>query len=140
MKTPLTRILLAALAVLMLLTAAACRKNPNLDPGYILNPSHTETPENEITAFLAGNEGSVEALAKSMIKSDGFLAYNYSYRMVDYDKGTMEFYVQKQEKTDGVWSACEDKDGKSGEQNAGEGGFHGWFSFFCMRVFFSSVP
>ena len=110
MKTTLTRILIAILAVLMLLTAAACRKNPDKDPGYILNQSNTETPENEITAFLAGNEGSVEALAKSMIKSDGFLAYNYSYRMVDYDKGTMEFYVQKQEKTDGVWSACEDKD------------------------------
>ena len=33
MKTTLTRILLAALAALMLLTAASCRKNPDKDPG-----------------------------------------------------------------------------------------------------------
>ena len=109
MKTTLTRILLVALAALMLLTAAACRKNPEKDPGYILNPSNTETPENEITAFLSGNEASVEALAKHMMKNSGYLAYNYSNRMVDYDKGTMEFYVQKQEKSGGVWAECADE-------------------------------
>ena len=109
MKTTLTRILIAALAVLMLLTAAACRKNPDKDPGYILNSSNTETPENEITAFLSGNEASVEALAKHMMKSPTYLAYNYSNRMVDYDKGTMEFFVQKQEKSGGTWAECKDE-------------------------------
>ena len=109
MRTTLTRILIAALAVLMLLTAAACRKNPDKDPGYILNPSNTETPENEITAFLSGNEASVEALAKHMMKSPTYLAYNYSNRMVDYDKGTMEFFVQKQEKSGGAWAECKDE-------------------------------
>ena len=81
MKTTLTRILLVALAALMLLTAASCRKNPDKDPGYILNPS-ADKPENEITKFLEGNEGSLEALAKHMMKNPGYLAYNYSNRMV----------------------------------------------------------
>ena len=108
MKTTLTRILLAALAALMLLTAAACRKNPDDDPGYILNPS-ADAPANEITKFYEGNEGSLEALAKHMMKNPGYLAYNYSNRMVDYDKGTMEFYVQKQDKVGGVWAECQDE-------------------------------
>ena len=110
MKTTLTRILLVALAVLMLTVAAACRKNPDKDPGYILNQSNTETPENEITKFYNGNAASVEALVKSLIKGGSFRTYNYSNRMVDYDKGTMEFYVQKQEKSEGVWTACEEED------------------------------
>ena len=109
MKTTITRILIAALAALMLLTAAACRKNPDKDPGYILNQSNTETPENEITKFYNGNAASVEALAKHMMKSPTFLSYNYSNRMVDYDKGTMEFYVQKQEKSGGAWAECKDE-------------------------------
>lgn len=110
MKTTLTRILLVTLAALMLLTAAACRnKNPDKDPGYILNSSNTETPENEITAFYEGNAASVEALAKHMMKNSGYLTYNYSNRMIDYDKGTMEFYVQKQEKSGGVWVECKDE-------------------------------
>ena len=108
MKTTLTRILLAALAALMLLTAAACRKNPDDDPGYILNPS-ADAPANEITKFYEGNEGSLEALAKHMMKNPGYLAYNYSNRMVDYDKGTMEFYVQKQDKLGGAWAECQDE-------------------------------
>ena len=109
MKTTITRILIAALATLMLLTAAACRKNPDKDPGYILNQSNTETPENEITKFYNGNAASVEALAKHMMKSPTFLSYNYSNRMVDYDKGTMEFYAQKQEKSGGAWAECKDE-------------------------------
>ena len=108
MKTTLTRILLVALAALMLLTAASCRKNPDKDPGYILNPS-ADKPENEITRFLEGNEGALEALAKHMMKNPTYLAYNYSNRMVDYDKGTMEFYVQKQDKTGGAWAECKDE-------------------------------
>ena len=108
MKTTLTRILLCALAALLLLTAASCRKNPDDDPGYILNPS-ADKPENEITRFYEGNTASVEALAKHMIKSHGYLAYNYANRMVDYDKGTMEFYVQKQAKVGGAWVECSDE-------------------------------
>ena len=108
MKTTLTRILLVALAALMLLTAASCRKNPDKDPGYILNPS-ADKPENEITKFLEGNEGALEALAKHMMKNPTYLAYNYSNRMVDYDKGTMEFYVQKQDKVGGAWAECQDE-------------------------------
>ena len=108
MKTTLTRILIAALAVLMLLTAAACRKNPDKDPGYIINPS-ADVPENEITKFYNGNEASVEALAKHMMKNPTYLAYNYGNRMLDYDKGTMEFYVQKQEKSGGAWTECQDE-------------------------------
>ena len=108
MKTTLTRILIATLAVLMLLTAAACRKNPDEDPGYILNPS-ADKPENEITKFLEGNEGALEALAKHMMKNPTYLAYNYSNRMVDYDKGTMEFFVQKQEKSGGAFAECRDE-------------------------------
>lgn len=108
MKTTLTRILLVALAALMLLTAVACRKNPNDDPGYILNPS-ADAPANEITKFYEGNEGSLEALVKHMMKNPGYLAYNYSNRMVDYDKGTMEFYVQKQDKVGGAWAECKDE-------------------------------
>ena len=108
MKTTLTRILLAALAALMLLTAVACRKNPDKDPGYILNPS-ADAPANEITKFYEGNEGSLEALAKHMMRNSGYLAYNYSNRMVDYDKGTMEFYVQKQDKVGGAWAECQDE-------------------------------
>ena len=109
MKTTLTRILIAALAILMLLTAAACRKNPDEDPGYIINQSNTETPENEITKFYNGNAASVEALVKHMMKSPTFLSYNYSNRMVDYDKGTMEFFVQKQEKSGGAFAECRDE-------------------------------
>ena len=109
MKTTITRILLVALAVLSLLTAVSCRKNPDEDPGYILNPSNTETPENEITAFYNGNKTAVEALAKHMMKNSGYLAYNYSNRMVDYDKGTMEFYIQKQEKSGSAWTECSDE-------------------------------
>ena len=108
MKTTLTRILIAALATLMLLTAAACRKNPDKDPGYIINPS-ADVPENEITKFYNGNEASVEALAKHMMKNPTYLAYNYGNRMLDYDKGTMEFYVQKQEKSGGAWTECQDE-------------------------------
>ena len=108
MKTTLTRILLVALAALMLLTAASCRKNPDKDPGYILNPS-ADKPENEITKFLEGNEGALEALAKHMMKNPTYLSYNYSNRMVDYDKGTMEFYVQKQEKSGGAFAECKDE-------------------------------
>jgi hypothetical protein len=106
--TTLTRILLVALAALMLLTAASCRKNPDKDPGYILNPS-ADKPENEITRFLEGNEGALEALAKHMMKNPTYLVYNYSNRMVDYDKGTMEFYVQKQDKVGGAWAECQDE-------------------------------
>lgn len=109
MKTTLIRILLVTLAVLMLTVSVACRKNPDKDPGYILNPSNTETPENEITAFLTGNEAAVEKLAKHMIRNSAYLAYNYSNRMVDYDKGTMEFYVQRQDKSGGAWVECEDE-------------------------------
>jgi hypothetical protein len=108
MKTTITRILIAALAVLMLVTAASCRKNPADDPGYILNPS-ADKPENEITKFLEGNEGALEALAKHMMKNPTYLAYNYGNRMTDYDKGTMEFYVQKQEKVGGAWAECKDE-------------------------------
>ena len=108
MKTTLARILLAALAALMLLTAASCRKNPDKDPGYILNPS-ADKPENEITKFLEGNEGSLEALAKHMMKNPTYLAYNYGNRMTDYDKGTMEFDVQKQDKSGGAWVECQDE-------------------------------
>lgn len=109
MKTTLTRICLMTLAVLMLLTAVSCRKSPENDPGYILNPSNTETPQNEITKFHEGNEASVEALAKHMMKSRAYLAYNYANRMTDYDKGTMEFFVQKQEKSGGAWAQCTDE-------------------------------
>ena len=110
MKVTLNRILLLTLAALMLLTAVSCsKKNPDDDPGYILNPSNTENPENEITAFYEGNAASVEALAKHMMKSGGYLAYNYSNRMTDYDEGTMEFYVQKQVKVGGVWTECADE-------------------------------
>ena len=109
MKTTITRILIAALAVLLLLTAASCRKDPADNPGYIINPSNTETPENEITNFYNGNKASVEALAKHMLKNPTYLAYNYSNRMVDYDKGTMEFYVQKQEKSGGAFAECKDE-------------------------------
>ena len=108
MKTTLIRVLLVSLAALMLLTAVACRKNPNDDPGYILNPS-ADVPANEITKFYEGNEGSLEALVKHMMKNPGYLAYNYSNRMVDYDKGTMEFYVQKQDKVGGAWAECKDE-------------------------------
>ena len=108
MKTTLTRVLLIALAALMLLTAAACRKNPDKDPGYILNPS-ADTPADEIAKFYEGNAASVEALAKHMMKNPTYLAYNYSNRMVDYNKGTMEFYVQKQEKTGDAWAECKDE-------------------------------
>ena len=109
MKTTLTRILLVALAALMLTVAVACRRNPDKDPGYILNPSNTDTPENEITNFYNGNAASVEALAKHMMKNSGYLAYNYSNRMVDYEKGTMEFYVQKQMQSGGAWAECQDE-------------------------------
>ena len=44
-----------------------------------------------------------------MMKNPAYLAYNYSNRMVDYDKGTMEFYVQKQDKTGGAWAECKDE-------------------------------
>ncbi len=111
MKTTITRILLLSLAVLMLLTAAACRKSPadgSQDPGYILNPS-TDKPTDEITAFYRGNTAAVEALAKHMMKNSGYLAYNYSNRMTDYALGTMEFYVQKQDKVGGAWSECKDE-------------------------------
>lgn len=108
MKTTITRILIAALAVIMLLTASACRKDPADDPGYILNPS-ADTPENEITKFYEGNKASVEALAKHMMKNPAYLAYNYSNRMTDYDKGTLEFYVQKQDKSGGAWVECKDE-------------------------------
>ena len=114
MKTTLTRILLAALAALMLLTAVACRRNPDgnsetTDGGYILNSSNTQTPENEITKFYNGNKSAVEALSKHMMKNPTYLAYNYFNRMTDYDKGTMEFYVQKQEKSGGAWTECQDE-------------------------------
>lgn len=108
MKTTLIRILLATLAALMLLTAAACRKDSADDPGYILNPS-ADAPESEIAAFYKGNAASLQALVKGMMKSRGFLAYNYSSRMIDYNKGTMEFYLQKQEKYGGVWVECQDE-------------------------------
>ena len=108
MKTTLIRILLIALAALMLLTAASCRKNPDDDPGYILNPS-ADAPANEITKFLDGNAASLEALAKHMMKNPGYLSYNYSNRMVDYNKGTMEFFVQKQDKIGGAWIECKDE-------------------------------
>ena len=108
MKTTLIRILLAALAALMLLSAVACRKDPDKDPGYILNPS-ADAPENEISKFYEGNAASVEALAKHMMASPAYLAYNFSNRMTDYTLGTMEFYVQKQVKVGGSWSECEDE-------------------------------
>ncbi len=109
MKTNLKRALLLTLAALMLLTAAACRKDPDQDPGYIIDASNTDKPENEISAFYKGNTASVEALAKHMMKSHGFLAYNFSNRMTDYDKGTMEFYVQKQATVGGAWVECSDE-------------------------------
>ena len=114
MKTTITRILLAALAALMLLTAVACRKSPDADnettdTGYILNSSNTEAPENEITKFYNGNKAAVEALAKHMMKNPTYLAYNYSYRMIDYDKGTLTFFAQKQEKSGGAWVECKDE-------------------------------
>ncbi len=110
MKTTLTRILFCALSALMLLTAVACgpMRDPADDPGYILNQSNTETPENEISAFWNGNAGTLEAIATRMLKNGSYLAYSYANRMVDYDKGTMEFYVQKQTKADGVWELCTD--------------------------------
>lgn len=105
MKTTLTRVLLFTLVAILLLTAASCRK----DPGYILNQSNTESPENEITAFYHGNKGTLDALASSLTQKGKYMAYSYSYRMTDYDKGTLEFYVQQQTKADGVWEACTDE-------------------------------
>jgi hypothetical protein len=115
MKTTMTRFLLSTLAVLMLLTVASCRKQPadssgdSTDSGYILDSSNTEAPENEITSFYKGNTAAVEALAKHMMKTPSYLAYNFSNRMTDYDKGTMEFYVQKQAKNSGAWAECKDE-------------------------------
>ncbi len=115
MKSTITRILLLTLAAVMLLTAAACRKAPSdtaddsTDSGYILDQSNTATPASEITAFYEGNTTAVEALAKHMMKNTGYLAYNYSNRMIDYDKGSMEFYVQKQTKASGAWIECNDE-------------------------------
>ena len=94
MKTILTRILLCTLIALMLTTAAACGKDPDKDPGYILNQSNTEAPENEITAFYHGNAGTLDALASSLTKKGKYMVYNYTYRMIDYENGTLEFYVQ----------------------------------------------
>ena len=109
MKTTLTRILLVALAALMLLTAASCRKDPDKDPGYILNQSNTEAPQNEITAFYHGNEGTLDTLASDLTKKGKYMAYSYTYRMTDYENGTLEFYVQQQTKANGVWEACTDE-------------------------------
>ena len=109
MKFTLTRILLVALAVLMLLTATACGKDPDKDPGYILNQSNTEAPENEITAFYNGNAGALETLASALTKKGTYTAYSYTYRMTDYENGTLEFYVQQQTKAGGAWTACTDK-------------------------------
>ncbi len=110
MKTTLTRLTLLVLAVLTLLTAVACgpTKDPEDDPGYILNQTNTETPESEITAFYNGNAGALEAIATRMLKNGSYLAYSYANRMLDYEKGTMEFYVQKQTKAGGVWELCTD--------------------------------
>ncbi len=110
MITILKRIALLTLAALMLLTAAACQKQaPDSDPGYILNPSNTEKPDAEITAFYEGNAAALEALAGYMMESD-YLSYHYYNRMVDYDKGTMEFYVQKQTKRGGAWADTADQE------------------------------
>ena len=110
MKTTLTRILIATLAVLMLTVSVACRKNPEKDPGYILNQSNTEAPADEITSFYNGNAGALHTLANKLVKDRTYASYNYNYRMTDYDKGTLEFYVQKQAKAGGAWTACSEED------------------------------
>jgi hypothetical protein len=109
MKTTLTRVLLLTLAALMLMTAVACGKDPDKDPGYILNQSNTEAPQNEITAFYHGNEGTLDTLASDLTKKGKYMAYSYTYRMTDYENGTLEFYVQQQTKANGVWEACTDE-------------------------------
>lgn len=109
MKTTLTRVLLLTLAALMLMTAVACGKDPDKDPGYILNQSNTEAPQNEITAFYHGNEGTLDTLASDLTKKGKYMAYSYTYRMTDYENGTLEFYVQQQTKANGVWESCTDE-------------------------------
>jgi hypothetical protein len=109
MKTTLTRVLLLTLAALMLMTAVACGKDPDKDPGYILNQSNTEAPQNEITAFYHGNEGTLDTLASDLTRKGKYMAYSYTYRMTDYENGTLEFYVQQQTKANGVWEACTDE-------------------------------
>ena len=109
MKTIPTRVLLFTLVALMMMTAVACGKDPNKDPGYILNQSNTEAPENEITAFYHGNEGTLDALASSLTRKGTYMAYSYTYRMTDYKNGTLEFYVQQQTKAGGAWEVCTDE-------------------------------
>ena len=106
MKSILAKLSLLTLAALLLLTACATGPSPEDDPGYILNQSNVEAPESEITAFYEGNKGALTALAKGMVGTKSYTAYNFNYRMVDYASGTLTFYAQKQEKTDGAWVAC----------------------------------
>ena len=108
MKTVLKTVLLLTLATLMLTAAVACTPAPDPadDPGYILNQSNTETPADEITSFYNGNAGALHALANSLVKGRQYTAYNYNYRMTDYEAGTLEFYVQKQSSANGAWTAC----------------------------------
>ncbi len=108
MKT--LRILLCALAALLLLTACGKTPDPDDDPGYILNQSNTEAPTDEITSFYNGNAGALQVLANKLVMTDQYTSYNYSYRMTDYEQGTLEFYVQKQVKAGGAWTTCSEED------------------------------
>ena len=110
MKTTLTRIALLTLTAVLLLTACSKGPDPNDDPGYILNQSNTEAPADEITSFYNGNAGALHTLANKLVKDRTYASYNYNYRMTDYDKGTLEFYVQKQAKAGGAWTACSEED------------------------------
>lgn len=111
MNRILTRMTAVALAALLLITAVACSSGPDPadDSGYILNQSNTETPENEITAFYNGNKGTLTALAGGIVKDYTYVAYSYSYRMLDYEQGTISFFVQKQTQMDGPWAPCDEK-------------------------------
>lgn len=109
MKTILTRLLALTFAVVTLLVFPACKSHKQDDGGYIINASNAETPADEITAFYNGNQAALESLVKHMMKSRSFLSYNYYNRMVDYDKGTMKFSVQKQTKYGGAWADTSDE-------------------------------
>lgn len=106
MKSTLTKLLTPILAALLLLTACAAGPDPADDPGYILNQSNAEAPESEIAAFYEGNKGTLTALARGMVGEKAYTAYNFNYRMTDYEAGSLSFYVQKQEKAEGVWATC----------------------------------
>ena len=110
MKNTMTRILILILATLTLLTATACGPDPDDDPGYILNQTNTDSPADEIIAFYNGNIGAVTVLADAMLDGKAYVAYNYTYRMTDYEAGTLEFYAQKQTKLNGNWTSCTDED------------------------------